>query len=421
MIDVSQSIEHEHPAAFDFLRSDIQNAEDFFARRGVRTLGLRRTFNLVTRDSWVKDRDETDDDAAEEVKRLLAEEDGGTATTAGPQPDGSADRPADRSASDEAVFAQSYIPRTLDQVYDVERDVARVLRGEGSDLIYADLTGVASVQKAQQDRSLPAVAEDAGDEAKVGEAGDEDDSVSDGAEGSGDSTGEEEESADGVRRPRGKKFEDKDEKKVGMCRRSPAAPTPFPADRLDAHAGQTARSQGESTREARCQDEERRESPPHQEIEWKAMTDGLAEGFGFIVYGPPVACCVLSLQISHAAFLGTASLRVENGKKGSRALQGCVALQQARVHHASRKPRTETNGVRTCVGTCLEALSKLDASSSVMSPSTAPSTLSAAPDGICERRRRNTSRRLGAVSVKYESSSRGPLLSRPETRLCDAR
>ncbi|GAA5860727.1 hypothetical protein JCM3774_006266 [Rhodotorula dairenensis] len=215
VIDVSQSVEHEHPAAFDFLRSDIQNADDFFARRGVKTLGLRRTFNFVTRDSWIKDRDETDDDAAEEVQRLLAEEDEEPTGTAGQQSGGSTDRPADRSASDEAVFAQSYIPRTLDQVYDVERDVARVIRGEGSDLIYADLTGVASVQKAQQDRSLAPVAEgEAEDQAMVGDAGGDDDAASEDGEGSDDSGSDDGESADGVRRPRGKKFEDKDEKKA---------------------------------------------------------------------------------------------------------------------------------------------------------------------------------------------------------------
>ena len=220
VIDVSQSIEHEHPAAFDFLRSDIQNAEDFFARRGVKTLGLRRTFNLVTRDSWVSGRDETDDDVTEEVKRLLAEEEQEAAAPSGQQSDPSTDRGGDRSASDEAVFAQSYIPRTLDQVYDVERDVARVLRGEGSDLIYADLTGVASVQKAQQDHSLPAVAEggDAPEGARESGSKGEDDfsDDTDGPDGSDGSESDDQEDADGVRRPRGKKFEDKDEKKVRL-------------------------------------------------------------------------------------------------------------------------------------------------------------------------------------------------------------
>ncbi|GJN92961.1 hypothetical protein Rhopal_006005-T1 [Rhodotorula paludigena] len=212
VIDVSQSVEHEHPAAFDFLRADIKNADDFFARRGVDTLGLTRTFNFVTRDTWVENgREETDEDAAQEVERLLAqaeaeEEDRSTAAATASlsledqdKAAAAAERP---SASDEAVFAQSYIPRALDDVFDVERDVARVLRGEGKDLIYADITGVASIHK----KGEKAIAEeededdDEDDEDVGSQEGDSDDE-------SGDEDGEK------AQRPRGKKFEDKDEKK----------------------------------------------------------------------------------------------------------------------------------------------------------------------------------------------------------------
>ncbi|EST08157.1 RIO-like kinase [Kalmanozyma brasiliensis GHG001] len=47
IIDVSQSVEHDHPRAFDFLRADIGHVDEYFARRGVHTLGLRRTFEFV--------------------------------------------------------------------------------------------------------------------------------------------------------------------------------------------------------------------------------------------------------------------------------------------------------------------------------------------------------------------------------------
>ncbi|GAA5977468.1 hypothetical protein JCM10908_004988 [Rhodotorula pacifica] len=217
VIDVSQSIEHEHPAAFDFLRADIQNADDFFARRGVQTLGLRRTFNFVTRDSWVSGRDETDEDATDEVVRLLAADAQDATAPTGRSP--CTDGPDSQTALDEAVFAQSYIPRTLDQVYDVERDVARVLRGEGADLIYADLTGVAEVQKAEQDRLLPAlVEENAASDLAASEQDDNSSKQPDGSDLSGSEDESEDEGEgegeDGVRRPRGKKFEDKDEKKA---------------------------------------------------------------------------------------------------------------------------------------------------------------------------------------------------------------
>ncbi|KAL7341384.1 RIO1 family-domain-containing protein [Rhodotorula toruloides] len=209
VIDVSQSIEHEHPSAFDFLRADIQNAEDFFAKRGVDTLGLTRTFTFVTRDSWVSGREETDEDAAEAIERLLAQAEAEANEPAQADSAGASaqqQEAAKPSASDEAVFAKSYIPRTLDDVYDAERDVQRVLRGEGKDLIYADITGVASIHgkgNKEEDAAggLDGVEEEGQDEDSDDDSGDEDDSD------------EEDEDGEKQQRPKGKKFEDKDEKK----------------------------------------------------------------------------------------------------------------------------------------------------------------------------------------------------------------
>lgn len=50
IIDVSQSVEHDHPRAYDFLRADIGHVDEYFAKRGVRTLGLRRTFEFVVKE-----------------------------------------------------------------------------------------------------------------------------------------------------------------------------------------------------------------------------------------------------------------------------------------------------------------------------------------------------------------------------------
>merc|ERR1719270_1878279 len=38
VIDVSQSVEHDHPRALDFLRKDLQNLTEFFRRKGVNVL-----------------------------------------------------------------------------------------------------------------------------------------------------------------------------------------------------------------------------------------------------------------------------------------------------------------------------------------------------------------------------------------------
>ena len=215
VIDVSQSVEGDHPHAFDFLRSDIKNGDEFFARRGIDTLGLTRTFNFVTRDSWIIGRPETDGDINLEVERLLliaeneeapndaeeellrTEKEGNTNQF---PPKNTTNTNKKPSELDERVFAQSYIPRALDQVYDPERDVAKVLRGEGTGLIYSGITGVAAIHR-----------KDAEGRFEEGSAA-EDKEEGSGSDSESESGSDSDEFDDG--RPRGKKFEDRDEKKV---------------------------------------------------------------------------------------------------------------------------------------------------------------------------------------------------------------
>ncbi|CAE7223406.1 unnamed protein product [Rhizoctonia solani] len=201
IIDVSQSVEHDHPAAFDFLRSDIRNVEAFFSRDGVRTLGSRRLFEFVTHEDLTNGQGE--DFSALEV--VLQE------WTARSEPQESSDveggdsqAPLEGSnTQDDAVFLQSYIPRTLNDVYDPERDIERLQRGEGKDLIYGDLTGVVRINEGMKGL---AVAETNGDE-----DGDPEDS-----EQTMDSS-EEEGAGEGIgfveKKVRGKRHEDKDAKK----------------------------------------------------------------------------------------------------------------------------------------------------------------------------------------------------------------
>ena len=54
IIDVSQSVKHDHPHAFDFLRNDAKNVEEYFRRREVETLGLEG-FEFVTREVFDAD------------------------------------------------------------------------------------------------------------------------------------------------------------------------------------------------------------------------------------------------------------------------------------------------------------------------------------------------------------------------------
>jgi RIO kinase 1 len=48
IIDVSQSVEHDHPHAMDFLRKDCQNANDYFRRHNVQVMKLTELFDFIT-------------------------------------------------------------------------------------------------------------------------------------------------------------------------------------------------------------------------------------------------------------------------------------------------------------------------------------------------------------------------------------
>ncbi|CAB4444687.1 unnamed protein product [Rhizophagus irregularis] len=51
---------------------------------------------------------------------------------------------------DEEVFKKAFIPRTLNDVFDVERDTLKVSKDEGEDLIYRRLTGLSIDDKAEK-------------------------------------------------------------------------------------------------------------------------------------------------------------------------------------------------------------------------------------------------------------------------------
>jgi RIO kinase 1 len=129
IIDVSQSVEHDHPSAFDFLRSDIKNVEDFFAKMGVRCLGLRRCFEFVVKEKLDTTDGLNDEDVFKKWLELAALDD-----TAGDTPKAS----SMLSAHEDAIFKKSYIPRTLGELYDPEREVAALSLDDWQKPIYAD-------------------------------------------------------------------------------------------------------------------------------------------------------------------------------------------------------------------------------------------------------------------------------------------
>ncbi|KKK12565.1 hypothetical protein P175DRAFT_0503186 [Aspergillus ochraceoroseus IBT 24754] len=184
IIDVSQSVEHDHPRSLEFLRMDIKNVGDFFRRKGVDILPERTIFEFIISPdgpTTVNPSDEMDD-AIEKLFASRAE-----TTDEGQQ------------EVDAAVFRQQYIPQTLEQVYDIERDAERVHAGEGDDLVYRDLLA----------REKPS-AQAADNESELGS------DVSGGVsvEGSDSEDGDEgERDPFEKKQPRGKRFEDKDSKR----------------------------------------------------------------------------------------------------------------------------------------------------------------------------------------------------------------
>ena len=113
VIDVSQSVEQDHPHALDFLKRDCVNVNRFFSSRGARIVGLQKLF------AWIlagESKDSLEDDT------LMAE---------------SLDQFDDDSSEtdDDEVFMGTFIPSTLNQVGDLaklEEELTKRSRGERS-------------------------------------------------------------------------------------------------------------------------------------------------------------------------------------------------------------------------------------------------------------------------------------------------
>ncbi|KAG0297041.1 Serine/threonine-protein kinase RIO1 [Dissophora globulifera] len=132
IIDVSQSVEHDHPHAFNFLRMDITNVSDYFRKKRVAVMGQKELFDFIT-DVSIEMTDEGMDNELERIQNNL------------PLDETKAE--AEKRIVDDAVFAQSYIPRHLQEVIDVERDVRKVLEGDTQGLLYTKMTGIKDVDE----------------------------------------------------------------------------------------------------------------------------------------------------------------------------------------------------------------------------------------------------------------------------------
>ncbi|KAI1406639.1 Serine/threonine-protein kinase Rio1 [Hypoxylon fuscum] len=180
IIDVSQSVEHDHPRSLEFLRMDIKNTGDFFRRQGIDTLGDRTIFEFITRpEAAVEEPGLSDAIEKLYVSRL---------------PSANDETAAAELEVDNEVFRNQYIPQTLEQVYDIEKDAQTIGEGEGDKLVYRNLLADQVVSKTAAETTS------SGDESDEGAALDSDDDSDD-------------ESKFEKGTPRGKRFQDKEEKK----------------------------------------------------------------------------------------------------------------------------------------------------------------------------------------------------------------
>lgn len=187
IIDVSQSVEHDHPRSLDFLRMDIKNVNDFFRRKGVLVLNDRTTYEYLMKpgDNF-------------ELASLKHEIDTVMANRSGDVDD----------EVENEVFRKQYIPQTLNDVYDAERDAGQ-LRDEGRNaLVYKDLLadekdgGAPVTAHGEETRRTPKPEDSKSEPSSI-------DSDSGSALGSDDESDE-----DSSTKPRGKRFQSKDEKKA---------------------------------------------------------------------------------------------------------------------------------------------------------------------------------------------------------------
>ncbi|XP_048020172.1 serine/threonine-protein kinase RIO1 [Megalobrama amblycephala] len=134
IIDVSQSVEHDHPHALEFLRKDCSNVNDFFQKRNVAVMTVRELFEFVTDPSITSDNiNQYLDKAMEIASERTAEE------------------RSNQDKVDEEVFKRAYIPRTLNEVTHYERDVDTMLRKKeenssedtlSENILYQTVTGL---------------------------------------------------------------------------------------------------------------------------------------------------------------------------------------------------------------------------------------------------------------------------------------
>uniref|UniRef100_A0A8C9MEJ8 Serine/threonine-protein kinase RIO1 n=1 Tax=Serinus canaria TaxID=9135 RepID=A0A8C9MEJ8_SERCA len=117
IIDVSQSVEHDHPHALEFLRKDCANVNDFFQKHNVAVMTVKELFEFITDPSITSENIDDYLSKAMEIASKRTEEERSS-----------------QDKVDEEVFKKAYIPRTLTEVKNYERDVDIMMKLKEEDM-----------------------------------------------------------------------------------------------------------------------------------------------------------------------------------------------------------------------------------------------------------------------------------------------
>lgn len=124
VIDVSQSVETDHPSALDFLRKDASNVNDYFRKAGdLNVMTTRQLFEFVT-STVIEDTPQAESTAMDSI---MAHVDVNT-TLMEKSTDDERRKQTQQESVDEAVFMSQFLPRSLNQLADY--DVGKIAEGD---------------------------------------------------------------------------------------------------------------------------------------------------------------------------------------------------------------------------------------------------------------------------------------------------
>ena len=124
VIDVSQSVESDHPSALDFLRKDCANVNDYFRKAGgLSVMTTRQLFEFVT-STVFGDSEQEESDALDSIMQHVDSE----VAKMSRQTDSVRREERHRESVDEAVFMSQFLPRSLNQL--AEYEIARIEDGD---------------------------------------------------------------------------------------------------------------------------------------------------------------------------------------------------------------------------------------------------------------------------------------------------